>query len=70
MFKRAIRFETLTRELTGGVTLTVGGTILGRLPVGTTFTVISNTRGHTYRRDPCQSPRCLDNNDLTLTVVR
>ena len=29
--------------ITGGATLTVGGIILGRLPVGTTFTVISNT---------------------------
>ena len=29
--------------ITGGATLTIGGIILGRLPLGTTFTVISNT---------------------------
>jgi hypothetical protein len=72
--------------ITGGATLTVGGIILGRLPVGTTFTVISNTAATpiagTFANLPDGSVVRIfgnnlrasyeggDGNDLTLTVVR
>ncbi len=72
--------------ITGGATLTVGGIILGRLPVGTTFTVISNTAATpiagTFANLPDGSIVRIfgnnlrasyeggDGNDLTLTVVR
>ena len=71
--------------ITGGATLTVGGIILGRLPVGTTFTVISNTAATpisgTFANLPDGSIVRIfgnnlrasyeggDGNDLTLTVV-
>ena len=72
--------------ITGGATLTVGGIILGRLRVGTTFTVISNTAATpiagTFANLPDGSIVTIwgnhlqasyeggDGNDLTLTVVR
>ena len=72
--------------ITGGATLTVGGIILGRLRVGTTFTVISNTAATpiagTFANLPDGSIVTIfgnnlrasyeggDGNDLTLTIVR
>ena len=72
--------------ITGGATLTVDGIIRGRLPVGTTFTVISNTAATpiagTFANLPDGSIITIhgnhlqasyeggDGNDLTLTVVQ
>ena len=49
--------------ITGGATLTVEGKIGGRLRVGTTFTVISNTAATPIAGTFAQSPRWRDNNN-------
>jgi hypothetical protein len=75
-----------TGSIAGGATLTVGGIILGRLRVGTTFTVISNTAVTpivgTFANLPDGAIVTIwgnhlqasyeggDGNDLTLTVMR
>ena len=72
--------------ITGGATLNVGGIILGRLPVGTTFTVINNTSTTpiagtfanlhdgsiitVFGNHLQASYEGGDGNDLTLTIVR
>jgi hypothetical protein len=84
VFKEEVIANGVT--ITGGATINVVGIILGRLPMGTTFTVISNTAATPIAgtfanlRDASiitifgnrfrASYEGGDGNDLTLTVVR